>query len=403
LASPPARADALRRGRARRIFLLVLDGVGVGELPDAPDFGDAGSHTLLGVARSARLEVPNLRRLGLGNVAPEALPPVSAPEAAWGKLQERSAGKDSTSGHWELAGLVLRKPFPTYPSGFPPEVIGAFEAAIGRKVIGNRPASGTAIIEELGEEHMRTGKPIVYTSADSVFQVACHKEVVPLEELYRICQVAREILVDKHAVCRVIARPFEGRPGSFRRTPERRDFSLPPPGPTLLDLCSSAGLTVATAGKTDEIFAGRGVSIALHRGENAATMAALEELAGSVERGLVIGTLVDFDTKYGHRNDPQGFARALEEFDLWLGRFLGFLGPGDVVMITADHGCDPTTPSTDHSREHVPVLVWGEKVARVPLGVRRSMADVGRTAALLLGLDPNGIEGEDFLELLFPG
>ncbi len=386
--------------QARRVFLIILDGLGVGELPDAARFGDAGSHTLLGVARCSSLRLPTLVMLGLGNIAPEALPPTPNPAAAWGKLAERSAGKDSTSGHWELAGLVLERPFPTYPSGFPPSVVARFEAAIGRKILGNQPASGTAIIEELGEEHMKTGRPIVYTSADSVFQIACHKEVVPLEELYRMCRIAREILVGEDAVARVIARPFTGVPGKFVRTPERRDFSLPPPGPTLLDLCAAAGLTVATAGKTDDIFAGRGVSIALHRGENLDTMLALEELAREVERGLVLGTLVDFDTKYGHRNDPHGFARALEEFDAWLGRFLGFLGAGDVLVLTADHGCDPTTPSTDHSREYVPVLVWGEGLKAVPLGVRGSMADLGKTLARLLGVDAAVLAGEDFLDAL---
>ncbi|MCX7967948.1 MAG: phosphopentomutase [Armatimonadetes bacterium] len=368
----------------RRAILLILDGVGIGELPDAADYGDEGSNTLVNMAKAVGgLKLLSLQRMGLGNIAPiEGVPPSDEPIACYGKMREISAGKDTTTGHWELAGIIRTKPFPTYPNGFPAEIIEAFEQAIGRKVLGNKPASGTAIIDELGEEHLRTGYPIVYTSADSVFQIAAHEEVVPVETLYRWCEIAREILRGEHEVARVIARPFIGTPGNFKRTPRRKDFSVPPPYPTLLDALTESGLTVVTVGKVDDIFAGRGVSKAVHTSDNHDGMEQVEKLATEGDFDFLWCTLVDFDTVYGHRNNPQGFAQALEEFDFWLGKFLPKLREGDLLLITADHGNDPTTPSTDHSREYVPLLVWTPSLKKgKPLGTRETFADVAATIA----------------------
>lgn len=390
-----------------RICLIVLDSVGIGELPDAARFGDEGSHTLRHTAQAVGgLRLPHLERLGLGCI--DEIPGVACagrPAAAYGKMAERSAGKDTTTGHWELTGVVLDRPFPTYPEGFPPEVIEAFERAIGRRVLGNRPASGTVIIEELGEEHLRTGRPIVYTSADSVFQIAAHESVIPVPELYRMCEIARGILTGPHAVGRVIARPFEGTPGSFRRTSRRRDFSLPPPRPTLLDRVREAGLGVWAVGKIEDIFAGRGIEEATHTRDNMegvdATLAFLDRTRG--RRGLVMTNLVDFDMLWGHRNDAEGYARGLEAFDRRLPEILDRIGRRDVLVITADHGCDPTTPSTDHSREYVPLLVWGPALRPgVPLGVRRTFADLASTAAAMLGIDGSFDAGESFLASLLP-
>ena len=384
-----------------RVCLVVLDSVGIGALPDAHRFGDEGSHTLRHVAEAVGgLDAPNLERLGLGCI--DRIPGLvcsERPSAAYGKMAERSAGKDTTTGHWELAGVVLDKPFPVYPQGFPPEVIEAFERAIGRKVLGNKPASGTVIIEELGAEHLRTGYPIVYTSADSVFQIAAHEQVIPVEELYRMCRIAREILTGPHAVGRVIARPFEGEPGAFRRTPRRRDFSLEPPRPTLLDRLVEAHLHVWAVGKVDDIFAGRGISEAVHTKDNMegvdATLAFLKNTRG--RQGLIFTNLVDFDTLWGHRNDPVAYARGIEAFDRRLPELLEALGPRDVLIITADHGNDPTTPSTDHSREYVPLLVTGPCVrAGVELGVRQTFADVAATVAELLGVPARFDAGESF-------
>ncbi|MCS7186949.1 MAG: phosphopentomutase [Armatimonadota bacterium] len=368
----------------RRAILLILDGVGIGELPDAADYGDEGSNTLVNMAKAVGgLKLLSLQRMGLGNIAPiEGVPPSDEPIACYGKMREISAGKDTTTGHWELAGIIRTKPFPTYPNGFPAEIIEAFEQAIGRKVLGNKPASGTAIIDELGEEHLRTGYPIVYTSADSVFQIAAHEEVVPVETLYRWCEIAREILRGEHEVARVIARPFIGTLGNFKRTPRRKDFSVPPPYPTLLDALTESGLTVVTVGKVDDIFAGRGVSKAVHTSDNHDGMEQVEKLATEGDFDFLWCTLVDFDTVYGHRNNPQGFAQALEEFDFWLGKFLPKLREGDLLLITADHGNDPTTPSTDHSREYVPLLVWTPSLKKgKPLGTRETFADVAATIA----------------------
>ncbi|MER3501059.1 MAG: phosphopentomutase [Candidatus Fervidibacterota bacterium] len=377
----------------RRAILLVMDGVGIGELPDAAQYNDEGSHTLGNVARAVGgLKLPTLQRLGLGNIEPlDGVPPVEKPQACYGKMRERSAGKDTTTGHWELAGIIRTNPFPTYPNGFPPDIIEAFERAIGRKVLGNKPASGTAIIEELGEEHLRTGFPIVYTSADSVFQIAAHEDIVPVETLYRWCEVAREILRGEHEVARVIARPFIGTPGNFRRTPRRRDFSVPPPYPTLLDALTGAGLTVVTVGKVDDIFAGRGVSQAIHTTDNRDGMNQVTALTRQGDFDFLWCTLVDFDTLYGHRNDPHGFAQALTEFDSWLEEFLLCLCEGDLLVITADHGNDPTTPSTDHSREYVPLLVWTPALSEgKPLGVRETFADVAASIADWLGIHWSG-------------
>jgi phosphopentomutase len=377
----------------RKAILLVLDGVGIGELPDAADYGDEGSNTLVNMAKAVGgLNLPNLQRMGLGNIEQiEGIPPAEKPIACYGKMREVSAGKDTTTGHWEIAGIIREKPFPTYPNGFPPEIIEAFEKAIGRKVLGNKPASGTAIIEELGEEHLRTGYPIVYTSADSVFQIAAHEEIVPVEQLYEWCRIAREILRGEHEVARVIARPFIGTPGNFKRTARRKDFSVPPPYPTLLDALTEAGLKVVTVGKVDDIFAGRGVTFAVHTSDNRDGMQQVETLTTQGDFDFLWCTLVDFDTVYGHRNNPQGFAQALREFDEWLGNFLPKLREGDLLIITADHGNDPTTPSTDHSREYVPLLIWTPSLREgKPLGVRQTFADVVSTIADWLKVEWHG-------------
>jgi len=382
-----------------RAFLIVLDGVGIGALPDAAEYGDAGSHTLLHVAEaSGGLRVPTLERLGLGHLA--TLPGVRAqsrPAGAHGRLAERSKGKDSTTGHWEMAGVVLERPFPTYPEGFPVALLDRWSQRIERGWIGNVVASGTEIIRRLGEEHQRTGKLIVYTSADSVFQVAAHESTVPLESLYAACRAARELLTGGHAVGRVIARPFTGGPGVYVRTPNRRDFSLPPPAPTLLDRLVEAGHRVVTVGKVDDLFAGRGVSEALHTKGNAEGEDVLADLARRPGEGLVFANLVDFDQLYGHRNDAAGFARALEQFDERLGDLLPRLRSDELCLVTADHGNDPTTPSTDHSREYVPLLVAGPGVrAGADLGTRASFADLGATLAALFGVEASPY-GRSFL------
>lgn len=383
-----------------RAIIIVLDSLGVGELPDAASYGDVGSNTLAHVASSVGgLDLPNLKRLGLGNIIDvEGLNPVKRPASCYGKMAERSVGKDTTTGHWELAGIITDKPFPVYPNGFPPDVIGLFEKEIDRQVLGNIPASGTVIINRLGEEHLKTGKPIVYTSADSVFQVAAHEDIVPIDELYRWCRIARSILTGPHAVARVIARPFIGEPGNFTRTPRRKDFSVPPPEETLLDAVSKSGGEVVAIGKIEDIFAGRGVTRSIHAAGNAEvteeTIRAIESRTGE----LIFSNLVDFDMRYGHRNDPNGYAAALEAFDLELPRLITVLEPGDLLIITADHGCDPTTASTDHSREYVPLIVLGpELITGVDLGIRQSFCDVAATVAEALCLPPMKC-GESFLK-----
>lgn len=382
-----------------RCVVLVLDGLGVGALPDAGRYGDEGSATLQNTARAVGgIGLPTLQRLGLGNVvAVEGVPPAARPLACFGRIAERSAGKDSTTGHWELAGLVLDRPFPTYPRGFPPEVLEAFERAIGTRTLGNRPASGTQILEELGAEHLRTGYPIVYTSADSVFQVAAHEEVVPVERLYEMCRVARRILQGEHAVSRVIARPFVGRPGAFVRTERRKDFSLEPPAPTLLDRLVQEGYEVWAVGKVADLFAGRGVTKTIPTSGDPDGVRKTVQALSELDRGLVFANLVDLDTKYGHRNDPHGFAQDLERIDAELPTLLERLQEGDLWIVTADHGNDPTTPSTDHSREYVPLLAYGPGLAAgVDLGVRETFSDVAATVAEALGVRWDG-PGRSFL------
>ncbi|MFQ5663226.1 MAG: phosphopentomutase [Terriglobia bacterium] len=372
----------------RRVVLIVLDSVGIGEMPDAAAFGDAGRDTLGHVAAARPLKLPTLVRLGLANIKPLAhLEAPARPAGAYGKAATASPGKDTTTGHWEMAGLYLEQPFPTYPNGFPPEVIEKFEAAVGRRVLGNKAASGTEIIQELGEEHVRTGSPIVYTSADSVFQVAAHEEVIPVEELYRMCQVARELLQPPHRVGRVIARPFVGQPGRFTRTERRRDFAIPPPQPTLLDRLRAAGVFTCGIGKIHDIYCGRGLAAYTKTKNNAEgivkTLAALDQHRA----GLLFTNLVDFDMIYGHRNNVEGYARALEEADAGVGQMVERLGRDDLLIVTADHGCDPATPSTDHSREYVPLLAYSSAGrSGVNLGVRRSLADIGQTIAENFGL-----------------
>ncbi|MDD4587295.1 MAG: phosphopentomutase [Heliobacteriaceae bacterium] len=377
---------------SKRVVFIVLDSVGVGALPDAAAYGDCGSNTLGNLAKAVGgLRLPCLGRLGLGNItAIVGVPTVACPAAAYGKMAAASAGKDTTSGHWELAGLCLDKPFPTYPSGFPPVLIAAFEKAIGRKTLGNIPASGTEIINVLGEENLRTGFPIVYTSADSVFQIASHEDVTPLPELYRFCTVARELLQGEHAVGRVIARPFTGFPGAFVRTANRRDFSLKPPGRLVLDVIKAAGMEVAAVGKIYDIFAGQGITRHVATKSNFEGIAQTLEFLRTVEQGMIITNLVDFDMLYGHRNDPVGYARALTEFDERLPDVLVTLRREDLLIITADHGCDPTTGSTDHSREYVPVILYGQQIISGPVGVRQTFADAGETTLAWLGLPALG-------------
>lgn len=373
----------------KRVALFVLDSVGVGELPDAGDYGDKGSNTLGNISRAVGgLHMPNLGRLGLGNIIPIAgVPPAKNPAASYGRMAEKSPGKDTTTGHWEMTGLVLKQPFPVYPNGFPPDFIKSYEEKIGRRVLGNKAASGTVIIEELGAQHMETGYPIVYTSADSVFQVAAHEGIIPLEELYRICAIAREMLVGEHAVGRVIARPFEGEPGSFRRTVNRHDFSLKPVGTTLLDFLTEQGVLVTGVGKISDIFAGQGVTNTVTAKGNTSGMEQSLQLMKSDINGLVFTNLVDFDMLYGHRNNPRGYADALEDLDRWVPELLNSLKDDDVLIITADHGCDPTTQSTDHSREYVPLLVYGKHIkGGVDLGIRESFADIAATVAEIFGL-----------------
>jgi phosphopentomutase len=373
-----------------RVFLTVLDSVGVGELPDANVYGDQGSNTVRNISRAVSLHVPALRSLGLGNVVEiEGHKPVATPLGAFGRMAERSAGKDSVTGHWEIAGVVLERAFPTFPDGFPGDVIAEFERRIGRPTIGNYAASGTAIIDELGPEHMRTGHPIVYTSADSVFQIAAHEEIIPIPELYRICDIAYELIGKGMNVGRVIARPFVGRPGAFQRTSNRHDYALTPIGPTLLDAMTGAGHTVHAIGKIKDLFAGRGVTTSVHTKTDDDGVDEIEKSIETAGPGLVFTNLVDFDTQYGHRNDPAGYAANLERFDARLSRLLPRLRERDLLIVTADHGNDPTTPSTDHAREYVPLFAVGASVRPgVDLGIRETFADLGQTVAEIFGVGP---------------
>jgi phosphopentomutase len=374
---------------SRRAAIIVLDGLGIGPAADTDAYGDAGSNTLGNIARAVGgLALPNLEALGLGCCAPLAgVAPVERSRAAYGIAEPTSAGKDSITGHWELCGLVLDAPFPTYPRGFPVEVIEEFVRRTGRGVLGNLPASGTRVLEDFGEEHRRTGRWIVYTSADSVFQVAAHEDTVPLPELYAACAQAREILQGEHGVSRVIARPFTGSPGAWVRMAERKDFSLPPPGPTLLDVLAQHHVPRVGVGKVDDLFAGRGIS-SIHTATNGEAYGLIEGALDSMRRGLLLANVIEFDQTWGHRNDIPGFHAGLLALDRVLPRLLAGVREEDLVIFTADHGNDPTTPSTDHSREVVPVLAVGPRVRPVPLGRRRTFADVGQTVADFLGVPP---------------
>ena len=375
-----------------RVCLITLDGVGAGPAPDAADYGDSGANTLGHIwARMGGIDIPNLLELGLGPLLSGLTPSSSPLRGAYGKMVEQSAGKDTTAGHWELAGLITRTPFPTFPEGFPAELIEEFEKRAGTRCIGNKPASGTEIIRELGPLHRETGMPIVYTSADSVFQIAAHVEVIPVEELYRICLAARDVLRGPLAVARVIARPFTGEPGSYVRTDQRRDYSLMPSGPTILDAVAQAGREVVGIGKIEDIFAGRGLTRSIHTHDNEdGARITIEELEKDYS-GLIFTNLVDFDMKYGHRRDVRGFAKALEDFDKRLPGLLKAMGPGDSLIITADHGNDPTHHGTDHTREMVPLIGFGRGFAPGRnLGVRATFADVAATISELLGLAPTG-------------
>jgi phosphopentomutase len=379
-----------------RAIVIVMDSVGIGELPDAPAYGDEGSDTVGNIHKQVPLKVPTLRSLGLDLVANIGVPADArrTKAGAFGRMAEASAGKDSVTGHWEMMGIVLDKAFPTFPHGFPKEVVDRFARDTGRGVLGNKAASGTAIIDELGPEHMRTGALIVYTSADSVFQIAAHEEVVPIAELYRACEVAYRSVGEGMGVGRIIARPFVGEPGRFKRTSNRRDYALPPPAETLLDRVKAAGLPVVAIGKIEDLFAARGITKATHTTSDDHGMDEVEREMAQVDRGLIFTNLVDFDTQYGHRNDTAGYARNLERFDARLAAILPRLRERDLLIVTADHGNDPTTPSTDHAREYVPLFAAGPRVPpNINLGTRRTFADVGQTLAELFGVGalPHGV------------
>ena len=380
---------------AKRVFIIVLDSFGVGAAPDAADFGDTGANTLSSCARTGKLCVPNMQKLGLFNIdGVSAGEKVHEPAGAYLKISERSKGKDTTTGHWEISGLVSEKPFPTFPEGFPQEVINKFKAATGRGVLCNKPYSGTKVIADYGGEHLRTGDLIVYTSADSVFQIAAHESVVPPEKLYEYCRMAREILTGKYAVGRVIARPFEGE-YPFTRTPRRHDFSLVPPKDTMLDCLSRQGYDVIGVGKIYDIFAGKGLTKYVRDIGNLCDMSHTASFQGIPFHGLCFTNLVDFDMSFGHRRDPEGYAMALSEFDVWLGTFLEKMLPDDVLFITADHGCDPCYMGTDHTRECIPVLISGDGIKPGNLGTRACFGDIGATVLELLGAEGK-LDGESF-------
>jgi phosphopentomutase len=381
----------------RRAAIIVLDGLGIGEAPDAAAYGDTGSNTLGNVAQAVGgLRLPELEAFGLGSCAAlQGIEPHPSPAAAHGACEPSSPGKDSTTGHWEICGVVLERPFPTYPEGFPPEVVDEFARRTGRAVLGNRPSSGTAVLDEFGAEHRRTGSWIVYTSADSVFQIAAHEDTVPLHDLYGACAIARELLQGRHGVSRVIARPFVGGPGAWKRTPHRRDFSLAPPAPTLLDHLAERQIPRVGVGKVDDLFARRGIA-SIHADTNAEAYALIEGALAAMQRGLLLANVIEFDQSWGHRNDIRGFHRGLEQLDRALPRLLQGVRQDDLIIFTADHGNDPTTPSTDHSREIVPLLVFGPRVRPVNLGRRRTFADIGQSVAEFLGV-PALAAGTSFL------
>lgn len=379
----------------KRVFLIVLDSVGIGELPDAKNYGDEGSNTIKACCTQPGFNIPNLKNAGLFNIdGVDFEKGVEAPTGAYGKCAERSKGKDTTTGHWEICGLISKKAMPTFPNGFPKELLEEFSKRTGRGVLCNKPYSGTKVIKDYGEKHIETGDLIVYTSADSVFQIAAHESVVPVEQLYEYCRIARELLKGEYAVGRVIARPFEGE-YPFKRTARRHDFSLLPPQDTLLDYLSKSGLDVIPVGKIFDIFAGKGLKKANPTVSNADGMEKTLEFSKTDFHGLCFTNLVDFDMLFGHRNDAPGYAKALTEFDKWLGEFLLTLRDEDILIITADHGCDPITPSTDHSREYIPLLVLGKHVKPVNLGIRKTYADIGKTVADIFSVNAD-IAGESF-------
>ena len=385
-----------------RVIWIVLDSVGIGELPDADQYGDVGRDTLGHIARSRPLQLPNLLRLGIANIKPlDHLAPPEHPAGSYAKGATRSPGKDTTTGHWEMAGIWLEQAFPVYPNGFPEQLVEQFERQIGRRTIGNKPASGTEILKELGEKHVRTGSPIIYTSGDSVFQIAAHEDVIPVPELYRMCEIARKLLDGPNRVGRVIARPFTGSPGNFRRTERRHDYAVEPPRPMLLDVLADLKTPVFGVGKIHDIYNGRGVEKFVTTKDNVDGMAKINEALRAQEKGLIFANLVDFDMLYGHRKDVEGFARSLEEFDLLLWSLLARLLPSDLLLITADHGCDPdpVNPTTDHSREYVPILAYTPSMTYGRnLGTRSTLADMGQTVADNFGgAIPHGTS---FLELI---
>lgn len=384
-----------------RAIVIVMDSVGIGELEDAVEYGDEGSNTVGNIARQVPLQLSTLRQLGLDRLVDLGGPaPIKPPRGAYGRMAESSPGKDSVTGHWEMMGIVLERPFPVFPNGFPKELIAEFEKRIGRGTLGNHAASGTQVIDELGAEHIRTGKPIVYTSADSVFQIAAHEDVIPIDEQYRINAAAFELAVGGYGLGRVIARPFVGEPGSFKRTSNRRDFAMRPTAETVLDRLTSGGTSVVALGKIDDLFAGRGITRAVHTASDDEGMEHISREMDSTAKGLIFANLVDFDSVYGHRNDVKGYAANLERFDGRLRHLLPRLRDDDLLIVTADHGNDPTTPSTDHSREHVPLLATGPRVkSDVALGTRKTFADLGQTVAENFGVGPME-HGTSFLSLL---
>jgi phosphopentomutase len=388
-----------------RVILIVLDSVGIGALPDAEEYGDKGANTLVHTAQEiGGFNLPNLEKLGLGKIADiKGIDSNLKAEAVYTKMKEKSIGKDTTTGHWELAGLVSERPFPVYPDGFPDEVIKPFEEKIGKKVLGNKPASGTVIIEELGREHLDSGRPIVYTSADSVFQIAAHEDVISVDELYEMCEIAREILQGEHGVARVIARPFIGKPGSFTRTDRRKDFSLAPPQATVLDKLKDKGMAVMAVGKIEDIFSNKGITDSNHTVDNMDSVDAVLDFMKEDKQSFIFANLVEFDMVYGHRRNPKGYAQALKDFDIRLPEILDNMNEDDVLMITADHGCDPTFKGTDHTREYVPLLVFGEKIKKdFNLEIRESFADLAATVAEVFGLD-NLNYGTSFLQDIIKG
>ena len=386
----------------KRVFLIVLDSVGIGELPDAANFGDAGSNTLGTIRNHPNFHCPNLEALGLFNIEGVS-GGVPAPKASFARMREMSMGKDTTIGHWEIAGIVSPQPLPTYPNGFPADLIAEFEKRTGRKTICNLPYSGTDVIRDYGDEHCKTGALIVYTSADSVFQIAAHEDIVPVPELYRYCEIARELLTGEHAVGRVIARPFTGE-HPYARTPRRHDYSLIPPADTVADVLAARGFATISVGKIYDIFAGKGFSESNPTPNNAGGMAKTDEIAARDFTGLCFTNLVDFDMVFGHRNNIAGYAQALTEFDAWIGGFRERMGEDDICIITADHGCDPATPSTDHSREHTPMLIFGKSIKEgVDLGTRVSFADIGATILSAFGIEDGGIAGKSFYQDVLKG